>query len=211
MSEDRTFDEAQRYCGNYGDAWSAAGKAQLAIAIDAGLRPDHLLIEFGCGALSAACWFWRYLEPAKYRGVDPNGWTFEAALTVPDVRRLCESSKADLHQKWDGVGRHDFAFAHSVFTHAGPDVALDILRSANKSLLPGCKFAASLLLDERAEPTQQGWHYPGSIRYTFQEFAALADMAGFVAYHRPQWRRILESAVPSNTHDWMELVKWRDC
>jgi SAM-dependent methyltransferase len=53
----------------YGSKW-ALGRDQINYLIEHGLKPDHYLLDYGCGAGRAGIHFIRYLEAGHYVGVD---------------------------------------------------------------------------------------------------------------------------------------------
>jgi hypothetical protein len=191
--DERIFHAAVRACGYAStDEWSAAGKARLDIAIDAGLRPQDTLLECCCGCLSGAVWFMRYLKPSHYFGIDSRPTVMEAALKQPEIHSLAISSDASLSVGLKMKhGLFEMVFADRALFKMPPDIAFDGLRGVARVLPVRGNLVLSL---DKAPP----------------DFRELADMTGFFVYERPQWRRIMERASPSFTFDWYELVKWRE-
>jgi SAM-dependent methyltransferase len=62
----------------YGRPW-AVGKYAFEFVVEAGLRPEHRLLDFGCGALRLGKWAISYLEAGNYFGVEAHLMSLEAA------------------------------------------------------------------------------------------------------------------------------------
>ncbi len=106
------------------------------------------MLDVGCGALRGGLHFVRYLEPARYHGIDINPSLIRAGLW--ELRRAGHEEKcppANLRATGEfesdfGV-EFDFGLAQSLFTHiplAQVDVCLRRLAPAMKS---GARFFAS--------------------------------------------------------------------
>ena len=50
------------------------GHLQLQTLIQLGLRPQHRLLDIGCGSLRAGKRFIPYLDAERYFGIEPNEW-----------------------------------------------------------------------------------------------------------------------------------------
>ena len=61
-----------------GGAWEEIGRLQFEYLRRQGLRPQHLLLDVGCGALRGGIHFVRYLEESHYCGIDINASLVEA-------------------------------------------------------------------------------------------------------------------------------------
>ena len=52
--------------------WMGTGVGQLSMAVELGLKPQHTLLEFGCGFMRAANHFIGYLDDSNYSGNDAS-------------------------------------------------------------------------------------------------------------------------------------------
>jgi SAM-dependent methyltransferase len=111
--------EHRKYVGGL---WEEVGRFQMDGLMKAGLRPDHLLLDIGCGCLRGGVHFARYLREGGYYGHDLHPELIEAGireelaplgLSVPDSHFACN---ADFDFSVFGV-HFDFALAQSLFTH----------------------------------------------------------------------------------------------
>jgi len=64
----------------YGRPWGM-GRYLFDFVVGAGLRPEHRLLDFGCGALRLGIFAIPYLEAGNYFGVDSHLVSLEAAAT----------------------------------------------------------------------------------------------------------------------------------
>lgn len=106
-----------------GGLWDDMGRRQLEFLIGAGLRPQHRLLDVGCGSLRLGAAAIPYLDPERYFGTDLSqalmdaGWSRE----LDDAGRL-RAPRSHLHQTEDFDFDFlpepvDVAIAQSVFTH----------------------------------------------------------------------------------------------
>ena len=56
-----------------GGRWDETGRAQMAVLLDHGLRPDHHLLDIGAGSLRLGCKAVPYLQPGHYWATDLSG------------------------------------------------------------------------------------------------------------------------------------------
>ena len=100
---------------------------QVTLLLAAGLRDTHRLVDIGCGSLRAGRMLIPYLRQERYFGVEPNRWLVERGieyelgrdligLKLPAFRFVDDFSLGAFDVSFD------FALAHSVFSHAYPDL-----------------------------------------------------------------------------------------
>lgn len=133
-----------------GGRWDETGRLQMDILRDAGLRPDHHLLDIGAGALRLGCRAVPYLDPGHYWATDASRALMlrgrEAELPDPD--RLPEDHLiGDAEFDLPGVpGCITHAICFAVFTHLPRDVVAGALRRIHDRL-PGLeRFFFTLFL-----------------------------------------------------------------
>jgi SAM-dependent methyltransferase len=89
----------------YGRPW-AMGKYIFEFVVEAGLRPEHRLLDFGCGALRVGNWVIPYLDEGNYFGVEAHLVSLEAAATYEIPLHGLEAKRPRL------LWNEDFAFSH---------------------------------------------------------------------------------------------------
>ncbi len=106
-----------------GGKWEYLGKLQCDFLIANGMRPEHFLLDIGCGALRGGIHAVAYLEPAHYFGTDMNQPLLDAGYDqelvplglAPKLPRAYLACNADFDFPWDVT--FDYAMAQSLFTH----------------------------------------------------------------------------------------------
>ena len=143
--------------GAVGGLWEELGQLQLDFLVGQGLRPDHYLLDVGCGSLRGGVHFIRYLEAGHYYGFDRSPERLEAGRDVELPRHGLVSKQPVLELIDDfGVDRFgrafDFALAQSVFTHIPLDAIELCLRNVGAALAPAGRFYATFNERSDAEP-----------------------------------------------------------
>ncbi|HRK18149.1 MAG TPA: hypothetical protein PK970_04270 [Hyphomicrobiaceae bacterium] len=104
-----------------GGRWEETGRVQMALLVDAGLAPQHVLLDIGAGSLRLGCKAVPYLDPGNYWATDMSGALlrkgYDAEIT--DKARLPREHLVE-DKTFEFVGipasvTHAIAFA--VFTH----------------------------------------------------------------------------------------------
>ena len=183
--------------GAVGGLWDELGKLQLDFLLAQGLRPDHYLLDVGCGSLRGGVHFIRYLEPGHYYGIDRNGERLEAGRTV-ELPRYGLTEKHPVLERVDDfavdrLGREfDYAVAQSVFTHLPAEAILLCLRNVAKVLVPGGRFFATYNErtgdgPDRVDRPELAYDKDPIFRYDFASLAALADGTGLEPERIGDW------------------------
>lgn len=104
-----------------GGRWEETGRAQMALLLEAGLLPHHLLLDIGAGSLRLGCKAVPYLHPDHYWATDQSG----ALMAMGHAHELADPARLnpahlveDAAFRFPGVPAtitHAIAFA--VFTH----------------------------------------------------------------------------------------------
>ena len=130
-----------------GGLWEEVGALQAKFLVEQGLRPEHRLLDVGCGSLRAGVHFVRYLEPGGYFGIDASPELLAAGafelerlgLGVKKPRLLCNAEFAV-----ESFGEQfDYAIAHSLFPHLTINDILVCLLRVGGALRPGGRFYAT--------------------------------------------------------------------
>jgi SAM-dependent methyltransferase len=150
--------------GGAGPMWDQIADLQFEFMVAAGLRPEHFLLDIGCGSLRGGTRFIPYLDAGHYYGVDRNAKVIEAGLTEelsPELRAQKQPEVAVM----DDFGferlaqRFDFALAQSVFTHLPLNGIMRCLVNTARVLRPEGRLYATFLQnsDKRnLEPVEFG-------------------------------------------------------
>jgi SAM-dependent methyltransferase len=109
-----------------GMAWSQAGIEQLEFLKREGLRPQHTLVDYGCGSLRVGQHLIRYLNPGCYWGLDITDIFIQMGVEQlspellaerkPELRIMDPATLSEVR----GV-KPDFVYSRAVLRHVPPD------------------------------------------------------------------------------------------
>ena len=131
---------------------------QIEFLRSAGLRPEHYLLDIGCGTLRGGIPIIQYLERGHYYGTEVRAEVLaearkeleEAGIDKDPTLVLSENvSTLDLSRAFD------FVWAYSVLIHLSDDVLRDVLRFARAHLAEDGRFLANVNIDEQRDGY---WH-----------------------------------------------------
>lgn len=159
-----------------GGFWNEIGRLQFDFLIQMGLKPDHKMLDVGCGTLRGGRFFIQHLNEGNYYGYDIS----MRALAYAEVS-MKESglvSKAPvLFHSFDGFRsaqlRHqkfDMILAQSVFTHLPSDIIEAHFRDLKIVLAPSGSFFFTYDPSESNQVERQV-----DFLYTHQFFQDLAE------------------------------------
>jgi SAM-dependent methyltransferase len=111
-----------------GGLWDEMGKLQFEFLVGKGLRPDHALLDIGCGTLRGGRHFIKYLNVGNYTGMDISPKAIDYGNRLVEAEGLSEkrprvvvSKNRDLKFAEFNGEVFDFLLAQSVFTHLKPE------------------------------------------------------------------------------------------
>lgn len=172
------------------------GRFELAILKLEGLRPQHSLLDLGCGIGRLALQAIPYLTTGRYLGLDISPTMIEGAKKlardrlpgVPDDRYRFETN--DGEEIAGGDATFDMICAFSVFTHMEAEDTYRYMCKLGALLPPSHKLVASVLpletdlgrqifLKEAALPPTERWNRVRNVATSYALMEHLATMAGF--------------------------------
>ncbi|SRR6266542_4456443 len=184
-----------------GGMWSEIGELQFDFLVAQGLRPEHRLLDVGCGALRGGLHFVRYLEPGRYFGIDANDSLVRAGRHELALAGLAQrGANLMVNERFDVSSfgaQFDFAIAISVFTHLYLNHVVRCLAEVRRTLLPNGKFYATFFEAPTAAHLAIITHRPGGVathfdsdpyHYSFDELARYGRHVGMHAERVPNWQ-----------------------
>jgi 2-polyprenyl-3-methyl-5-hydroxy-6-metoxy-1,4-benzoquinol methylase len=126
--------QQQGPAGAIGGDWERGGARQKDFLLAQGLRPDHTLLDVGCGTGRLARQIVPHLHPGHYTGVDLSQGALDAAATMLDAEGLSCVYHPLLFQ-CDGTlsclagARFDVIWCYAVFIHLPTDVIVACFES----------------------------------------------------------------------------------
>jgi SAM-dependent methyltransferase len=148
-----------------GGLWDEIGQLQFDFLRARGLRPEHYLVDVGCGSLRGGVHLIGYLHRGHYYGVDRSQQMLDAGRDVELPRYgiadkepvLAQMADFDLHS----LGRaFDVGVAVSVFTHIGLNSIVRCLINVDRVLRPGGVFYATIFEDRRRQRSLAPLQWP---------------------------------------------------
>ena len=154
--------------------WLKVGEMQFSYLLTHGLRPDHRILDIGCGNLRAGWRLMQYLDSGNYYGVDISPDILLAALKELRDQRLQHKYPhlvlvSDLKFEFLPEQSFDVIHAHSVFTHTRVDAIDQCFASAARILKPDGFFDLTYLEGDKYSLNDEDFCYP---RETLFEIAA---------------------------------------
>ena len=131
-----------------GGMWDEIGALQFDWLVSRGMRPEHRLLDIGCGAGRLAVRAAPYLNPGNYFGQDRSEALIDAARAEIEAVGCANSIGANTFLvtedfKAPGETNFDFLLAQSVFTHLPLDMfGLCLDRVASRAA-KGARFYAT--------------------------------------------------------------------
>lgn len=198
---DRTDIDAGRHRDAVGGLWEEIGLLQYHFLLERGLRPDHRLVDIGCGALRGGIHFVRHLDPGRYHGIDLSAAMIEAGRHELRLARLLHKAprliEDDAFAMTRFGERFDYALAISLFTHLPLNHIIRCLVETHKVLAEGGRFYATFFEAPAPAHLEPIRHEPGGIvthydsdpyHLSFEECAWAAGQTGLNAELIGEWQ-----------------------
>ncbi|MBA0049368.1 class I SAM-dependent methyltransferase [Streptomyces sp. AJS327] len=188
MADDTRRDPEAAVGSGCHDRWLALGHMQFDYLMEHGLRPDHRMLDIGCGNLRAGRLLIDYLEPGHYYGIDISPDILIAAKrTVVEYGLAAKlphlTLTGDLTLDFLPSGHFDVVHAHSVFSHSPLEVIDECLAHVGRVLAPGGFFDFTFDRTEGAEHQVLREDF----YYRTETLLALARKHGLAARFQEDW------------------------
>lgn len=180
---------ARDYRGYVGhpDGYDLLAANQFTTLVGAGLREHHRVLDFGCGSLRLGRLLVPFLRPERYFAVEPelelvrHGIMRELGWDAIRIKRPKFLFSRDFPLEQFGV-HFDFVMAHSIFTHTGHDLSVEMLTAIRRALGPRGLLLATVI-EEPPQPGQPvtGWSYPRCLSWPRETFVRWFRAAGLEA------------------------------
>lgn len=171
------------------------GRIELALLIQEGLRPDHTVVDFGCGTGRLAIHLVPFLDGGHYIGIDIARSMLERAGRLLDERAAPSRCRTEWVKQTspqfalpdDCV---DFMCAFSVFTHMEHEDSYRYLLDARRVVRPGGRFLLSCLpmslpiareifLESAGLDLGARWNAVRNVTTTAEFMETIAELAGW--------------------------------
>lgn len=164
------------------EIWDMKRRFQFEFLTAHGLRPEHRLLDVGCGLLRGGIPLIEYLETGHYVGIEARAHVLDegrkelAAAALEHKRPLLINASDPSQIQLDA--RFDYVWAHSVLYHMPDDVVEGYLGLVAGCLGDGGRFYANVKLpaavpraSEQPAPSWQGFPVVGRSREFYQRAA----------------------------------------
>jgi predicted TPR repeat methyltransferase len=163
---------------------------QFDYLIEHGLRPEHRMLDIGCGNLRGGWRFIDHLEPGHYYGIDISPDILIAAKKTLAERGLQDklphlTITGDLTFDFLPDAHFDVVHAHSVFSHSPLDVIDQCLAHVGRILAPDGFFDFTFDRTEGEEHVVLNEDF----YYRTETLLALARRHGLRAEFMEDWER----------------------
>ena len=153
------------YTGGPIQHFEKVGRETIITLLQNGLRPDHKILDFGCGAIRLGYWLIRLVDRGNYYGIEPDismidtgkKYSLEEELVQTKQPKFSTNGKCDFSVF--GV-EFDFVVARSIFTHTTPAMLRRTLKSFQENSTPNGVMLASYWPLEYSKPGEIGEELP---------------------------------------------------
>jgi ABC-type polysaccharide/polyol phosphate transport system ATPase subunit len=181
-----------------GGLWEEQGQWIYEFLRAQGLRPDHHVLEVGCGSLGAAARLLPYMEPYRYWGFEKNIELFNAGvqLELPRLGVQLERGYFIVNDDFDlSLSPHvyDLAIASGLLRRLSLNAIARCMAAVVKKLGPGGRFYVSwpdnpnpASFDPIARPDGSTTYSDREpFHYSYETLAAIAETLGARAERLP--------------------------
>ncbi len=141
--------------------WKMKRDFQINFLKQAGLRPEHHLMDIGCGTLRGGIPLIKYLDAGRYCGLESRANVLEEAQLELRDSGLENKNPALVHSPKLAelnLGKtFDFVWAFSVLIHLNDEILHDCLHLVQKHLATNGTFYANVNFGQRHEGSWQGF------------------------------------------------------
>jgi cyclopropane fatty-acyl-phospholipid synthase-like methyltransferase len=138
-----------------GDLWDVKRRFQIEFLKEAGLKPHHRLLDFGCGTLEGGLPLIEYLDQGNYFGLDVRTETLKEACNELEESGLDQKKPTLIHchdlSSLNFRKGFDFIWAFSVLIHLADDKLEEMLAFAASNLSLSGKILANVRYGDKAD------------------------------------------------------------
>lgn len=184
--------------------WDKIGNIQFQFLIQQGMKPEHSMLDIGCGTLRGGIRFIEYLAPGNYTGIDISPEAIKYARRLVDEEGLSDRNPRLLvttnsqFKEFEGE-RFDFLLAYSVFFHLPPEEIEECLQNIGNVMGRESVFFYTFKPSDKLRAA--GWKKRKyNFRYPFSYLHKLAEKYGLnaelleppSAYNYPRQKRMVK-------------------
>lgn len=198
-----------------GGLWEKVGNLQLDFLKSKGLKPEHKLLDIGCGCLRGGINFIDYLNSDNYYGTDINDSLIRAGrIEIEEAALLHKNANLLVDDNFDFNtfnSRFDYMIAFSLFTHLHMNLIIKCLKSAYNNLNINGSLYATFFISEHDVQEEPIPHTPKRIKtnfdmdpfhYSLNEIQMMANHIGFISnlepdFKHPRMQKMVRFSIPN--------------
>jgi cyclopropane fatty-acyl-phospholipid synthase-like methyltransferase len=139
------------------------GKIVFDLLLKYGLKPEHKLLDIGCGSLRIGKLIINYLDYMNYFAIEPNEWLIrEYEEKNNELLNMNLDCNSDFNIRFKI--KFDFILANSIFIHACKRQIEKCFDEVNTVLQDNGKFIFSYIEGKDNEKSE--WSYPSAVTYS---------------------------------------------
>ena len=150
-----------------GGLWDEIGSLQLDFLLKSGLKPNHKLLDIGCGCLRGGIHYVKYLQDGNYYGMDINQSLIDAGkIELEEAGLLKRRPNIIVDDKFSFEkfnSKFDFMISVSVFTHLPINNIIRCLNKTRESLTPDGVYYSTFFQAPTSSHLKIIKHQPGGI------------------------------------------------
>lgn len=163
--------------------WDTHGELQRDFLLSQGLRPEHALLEIGCGTGRLARKVVPYLDRSRYVGIDISEKARANCYELAQREGWAEKNPNFYANAPERL--FDFIWAFSVFIHLPAAVVEAVMRRVAGAMHAGSRFFFSYVPEPVA--VRSGLK---QFRHTVEDYQRACDRAGLTFEPVPDWIKI---------------------
>lgn len=173
-----------------GGLWNELGRLQFDFLLEAGLKPNHNLLDIGCGCLRGGLYYIAYLNEGNYFGLDINQSLVDAGKIELEEAGLSHKKPNLLIDDSFSLQRFgkkfDYIVSISVFTHLPFNNIIRCLSNVKECLLPNGVYYSTYFQAPESSHLEPITQRPGGVvtkydsdpyHYSIEELAYMAGLA----------------------------------
>lgn len=143
------------------DLWEMKRDFQISFLRNIGLKPEHQLMDFGCGTLRGGLPLIQYLDTGNYSGIEVRQQVLDEGILELNESGLTHKNArlehvTDLSQHELGV-RYDVIWAFSVLIHLEDNILGEVLDFVSRHLSEKGVFYANVNVSTQPDGSWQGF------------------------------------------------------
>ena len=143
------------------DLWEMKRDFQISFLRNIGLKPEHQLMDFGCGTLRGGLPLIQYLDTGNYSGIEVRQEVLDEGILELNESGLKHKAPrlecvTDLSQHELGV-RYDVIWAFSVLIHLEDNILREVLDFVSRHLSEKGVFYANVNVGTQPDGSWQGF------------------------------------------------------